>query len=751
MTKRLLAESRLVTLTGPGGVGKTRLALRVAGNMRRAFRDKVWCVQLEDLRDPALLPEAVIDQLGLGGASSGDNVDAIVERLKNRELLLILDNCEQIVEATAEFVENIIRWCPGVRVLATSTQSLGVAGESTLVVPPLQVPDIEHLPSPEAFEQYASVRLFMDRARAAVPEFELDENNGPALMRLCYYLDGNPLAIELAAVRLRSLTPQQIESRLAERYELLTGGHRGAPPRQQSLRALIDWSYSLCSDQDKIAWARISMFSGSFNLAAAEFVAGDGMSKTNVLTAMHSLVDKSILIRDEDGGEVRFRLLHSLRVYGQEKLVSFGEYEEIRNAHLRWYERVLRQFAREWISSEQVAWVNKISLEQANLRVALDSALHTPDNASRALRMTQNLSLYWTIRGLNSEARHWLDLVLSASPTDTRGRASGLRLSAWLALLQGDPTTATPLLDEAMGLAQRYEDPLELAFVNQTRGMAAFFRGDLSWADDLLSDSLAQLRDKNMLSGELLGLFGLGMVRGLNGDFVQGIDLLNRAITLSTEHGELFWRSHALWASAYLEVGRNHYNKAETLAKDSLRLQRRLNNRMATAFTMDTLAWVAEEHGRSERAAKLFGAAAATWDALRTAPAFYATFEAGHNAHVERTRRALGEQAYQQVFDQGYALSSGAAQDFAMEVKERMRGTAQDNVHQMPLTRREQEIAELVTHGRTNKEIAETLVIAQRTVEGHVQHILTKLDFTSRAQIAGWIAGQRGGEQRAGT
>lgn len=745
LTKRLLAESRLVTLTGLGGVGKTRLALRVATNLRRNFRDKVWVVELEELRDPALLPDAVIDQLALGGPSTGDELETIVERLKHREMLLVLDNCEHVITAAAELVDTILRWCPGVRVLATSTQTLGIAGESTVVVPPLQVPDPENLPAPEAYEQYAAVRLFVDRAKAAVPEFELDEENGPAVMRLCHRLDGNPLAIELAAVRLRSLTPQQIETRLAERHELLTEGRRGAPARQQSLRALIDWSYELCSDQDKLAWQRVSMFSGSFNLEAAEYVAGEGLNRSDVLTATHSLVDKSILIREEEAGEVRFRLLHELREYGKEKLTSAGDYERIRQRHLRWYDRMISRFAREWIGEDQVAWVNTLNMEHPNIRTALHSALD--HETTTALRMTRNMSIYWSIRGLNGEAQHWLELTLAQTPADSRLRGPALRWSAFVRLIQGEDASPAERIEQSAALARNYAGSAEQGFVIQTRGMAAFFRGDLVEAADLFENALSRFRDR-VPSGELFSLLTLGLVRGLSGDYSSGIKHLERCIELSTDLGELFWRSYALWARAHLEVGRNDPDRAESLAKDGLRLQRRLGNRLATAVTMDTLAWIAEEQSKFDRSARLFGAAAAIWEALRAAPAFYAPFQAGHDAHEARTQRALGDQAYAAAFKSGNELSPGAAQDFALEIKKNVRTSQRDNVHQMPLTRREREIASLVAQGRTNKEIAESLVIAQRTVEGHVQHILTKLDFSSRAQIAGWIAGQR--DERSG-
>ena len=425
-TKRLLAESRLVTLTGHGGVGKTRLALRVASGMRRIFRDKAWCVSLEELRDGTLIAEAAIEQLSLGGPSSGTDVDAVVEHLKHREMLLVVDNCEHVIEDAALFVDSVLRWCPGVRVLATSRQSLGVAGEATVVVPPLQVPDLDDPPPPESYEQFSSVRLFLDRARATVPDFEVTEEDGAVLMRLCARLDGNPLAIELAAVRLRSLSLHQLEERLVERYQLLSEGRRGAPTRQQSLRALIDWSYELCSEQDRVAWARVSVFAGSFGLAAAEHVASDGLSRVDVLGAMHSLVDQSVLVREQEGDEVRFRLLHALRDYGQERLDAAGERQRVLGRHRDWYAEVAERFAAEWLGPDQVSWVRELRLDLDNVRLALDTAAHREETAPQALRLAARLTPFWGIRGLNGEARHWLETALAHVPADSPAWGSGL-------------------------------------------------------------------------------------------------------------------------------------------------------------------------------------------------------------------------------------------------------------------------------------------------------------------------------------
>ena len=750
LTKRLFSESRVVTLTGPGGVGKTRLAVRVASNMRRSFRDKAWFVELENLDDGALVLDAVIEQLGLGGPSAAASLETIVDQLKNREMLLVLDNCEHVIEDVALLVDAIMRWCPGVRVLATSRQSLGVAGESTVVVPPMQVPDPDHLPPAEAYEQFASVRLFVDRAKAAVPEFEVTADNAEALMRLCHHLDGNPLAIELAAVRLRSLSLQQLEERLAERYDLLTEGRRGAPPRQQTLRALIDWSYELLDERDRRAWARMSVFSGSFDLAAAEHVAGDGKG-VDILTAVHSLVDKSVLMREEDGGEVRYRLTHTLREYGMDKLAAYGEVDLVRDRHCSFFADLSARFAAEWIGPDQPAWVQRLRHEQDNLRMALRHASEGVGTGGTALRLVTDLWQYWGIRGLNTEARHWLDEVLDNTPADLPERAKALRVSAWFALLQGDLEKVHPALERATVLATQRGDESERAYLTLLHGLIAFFQNDQRRGAELAGSALEQFRGNEELAGELWSLHALGLINGVGGEPDAGLRLLAECIQLSTEHGELYWRSYAQWATAQVQMLRDRADRAENSVKEALRLQRKLDNRLGSAFSLDTLAWIAHRQQRFERAARLLGTSSALWDAVRSAPGFWARFAGDHDQHLMQIRTALGPESFDEQYERGREMSLTHAVDYALEIKQSARRSSsgaesEDNVHPMPLTRRERQIADLVSQGRTNKDIAENLVIAQRTVEGHVQNILTKLDFTSRAQIAGWVAGQRTGD-----
>lgn len=742
LTKRLLGESRIVTLTGPGGVGKTRLALRVAGNMRRSFRDKAKCIELEDVEDGAVVVDAVIEQLGLGGASSG-GLDTVVEHLKDREMLLVLDNCEHVVQDVALLVDAVLRWCPGVRVLATSRQSLGVAGESTVVVPALNVPDIENLPDPDSFEHYASVRLFVERARAAIPEFEVTPDNAVALMRLVHHLDGNPLAIELAAVRLRSLSPQQLEQRLAERYDLLTEGRRGAPARQRTLRALIDWSYGLASETDRLVWARVSVFSGSFDLAAAEHVAGAGLSESSVLSAMHSLVDQSVLLREEDSGEVRYRLPHTLREYGHDKLETSGEADAVRSRHCAFYADLTARFAQQWLGPDQVSWVNQLRGDQGNLRVALRTAISDRNTAVTAMRMTIDLGQYWGIRGLNGEARHWLDAALTIAPSDAPERVAALRVNAWFALLQGDLTKARPLLEQATVLATQRADEPERTKLAVVRALMSLFVGEPQQGLATMEEALAKARKYELIGAELFALFALGVLHNQIGSPEAARAMLTECVRITGERGEQFWHSYALWAAAQIDLDAGDLDRAERQAKKALRMQTQLSNRLGIAFGLDGLAWIAEAQGRHERAAQLFGCASTVWEAVRAVPSGFAGYAERHSAHERRVRQSIGEDAFEEAFERGRELTQNQAAELALEVKKQTRQRSDENVHPMPLTRRERQIAELVAQGGTNKEIAENLVIAQRTVEGHVQNILTKLDYSSRAQIAGWVTAQK--------
>ncbi|MEU8783903.1 LuxR C-terminal-related transcriptional regulator [Streptomyces sp. NPDC048637] len=732
----------MLTLTGPGGVGKTRLALRVADGLRGRFRDGVRFIELAELRDASLLAQTAAQKLGLQDQSSHPAIDTVIDHLQPRQMLLVLDNCEHLIEDCALFVDTLLRHCPQVRTLATSRQSLDVYGETTLLVPPLPVPDPEQTLSPEALTQYDSVQLFVERARAVLPEFDLRDQNCAALARLCHGLDGIPLAIELAAVWLRALSLCQIEERLSERYRLLTGGPRGAPTRQRTLRALVDWSYELCSEAEERTWNRASVFSGGFDLTAVEHVAGgDGVNPEEIPHVVRSLVDKSILIREEQDEFVRYRMLETMREYGQERLVAAGESAAVRRRHRDWYAGLVARYEAEGIGPDQEAWIRRLRHEHANLRVALDFCVTQPGEAIVALRMAVNIDELWSIRGINSEARHWLDQALAAAPEPTHERVSALCLNAWYALLQGDFDAVAPMLAEASELGKRLGGAGQAAFVTLVQGMVALFTGELEGAASLLGDALSGFRAAHSARGELFALNMFGLTLGLRGERERSVAHINECIAKASQRGETFWRSWALWALAFIEVDHDP-DRAEAAGKEALGIANRMNSKNGAAFGIDTLAWVNERQGRHTRAATLFGAAAALWDEIGASPDSYLPMGKVRRQYITMTRTAIGDDRYETAFQNGYQLRGQQAVAYALENHAPVTAATRRPDGETPLTPRERQIAALVAEGLSNKAIAARLVIAPRTAEAHVEHILTKLGFTSRARVATWFAMQ---------
>ncbi|ANS32140.1 transcriptional regulator, LuxR family (plasmid) [Rhodococcus opacus] len=422
-TKKQLSTSRLVTLTGIGGVGKTRLALRVATDSRRAFKDGVWLVELGELQDAMLVASTVSSAFGLRNHSAVPSQAKLIEYLLEKQLLLVLDNCEHLVLAVAALAEKLLRTCPGLRILATSREPLGLGGEAAIRVPPMSVPDIDDF-SGRNLVRYESVNLFTDRAMTAVPGFEITKDNQTAVAQICQRLDGLPLPIELAAVRLRAMSAQQLLDRLTDRYRLLTAGSRIAPSRQQTLRLSIDWSYELCTVQEQHLWARLAIFAGSFELDAAETICAGDSPSADLLDLVASLVDKSILIREEPGAVVRYRLLETLRDYGREKLQILGEQEVLRRRHRDWCAQLALEAESEWVSPHQRDWIARLERETPNLRDALRFCVTDADGAEVGLRM-RYCQYLWT-----SEFHATSDPVLAGSTAPELGLMSVGRSSS---------------------------------------------------------------------------------------------------------------------------------------------------------------------------------------------------------------------------------------------------------------------------------------------------------------------------------
>ncbi|MFC9555190.1 ATP-binding protein [Rhodococcus sp. NPDC056960] len=742
--KRLLSVARLVTLTGIGGVGKTRLALRVAADSRRAFDDGVWLVELGELRDTDLVVDTVAAVLGLREESARAPLEVLTEYLADRRLLLVLDNCEHLVEAAATLTQTLLRSCPELHVLATSREPLGIGGEAVLRVPPLSVPSrplpLRGLPS------YDAVALFVQRAVAAVPEFELTEDNRVTVTRICQHLDGLPLPIELAAARLRAMSATDILDRLSDRYRLLAGGRRGVPTRQQTLRLSVDWSYDLCEPEEARLWARLSVFAGGFELDAAETICAGDPEPETLLDVMTSLVDKSILIREEPSTAVRYRMLETLREYGREKLQDTGESAALRRRHRDWYEQLVLRADTEWIGPNQLEWIARLEREHQNLREALRFCLTEHGESEHGLRLVAALNLFVLARGMSGEGRYWLDRVLAHhTGAPSVHRVDALCADSVLAGVQGDLRTATALVEEGRVLAEAVGEGTTRALVAHADGLVALHRGDLDRSVTSLDAAVAVFRTVGDLRREVEGLTALGLATALRGDTPRAISQIEEVLAITELHGESVQRAYSLWALG-LVVWQDEPRRASGLFEQSLRLSRRSNVPLSSALCLDALAWIAAREQQARRSAVLLGAAEALSQAIGNPTVTVPHLRHHHDECEQRTRRALGERAFEAQFRHGKALSFADALAFALDEEPRTaplpRGDAATS-----LTRRERQVADLVAQGLTNGAIADRLVISPRTAQGHVEHVLAKLGFTSRAQIAAWVVGQSRNDQ----
>ncbi|MGW6377022.1 ATP-binding protein [Rhodococcus sp. NPDC055112] len=744
--RRLLASSRLVTLAGIGGVGKTRLALRVAEDSRRVFADGVWFVALGELHDPALLAETIAATLGLRDQPGRSSSRLLVDHLSTRQTLLVLDNCEHLLGAVPELVQALLRACPELRILATSRELFGVDAERVLRVPPLTVPDPQQSPPLEAMPQYESVALFVARAAAAVPDFALTEGNCAAVAGICDRLDGLPLAIELAAVRIRAMSAEQILHRLTDRYQLLTRGSRVAPTRQQTLRSCVDWSYELCEAREQRLWAWLSVFVGGFELDAAESICPEELVADGVLNVVASLVDKSILVREECGAVVRFGMAETIRDYGLEKLRESGDLSTAQRRHFAWYERLVERAASEWVSPEQAGWIARIDREQPNLREALAFSLTqavVEIDSDVAMRIVNALFVFWTCLGLVGEARHWMDRALTSSHTArAEERVLMLYFDSVAAGMQAELVEAKVRATQCRALAEQLGDAESLEIGNYASGYLAVFSGDLAGAVEPFQTALTSDPSPSQSwrqTALLLGVLpSLALVSGLLGDEETAIACHERVLAITTPQGECFYRAYSLWALGVTTLRVGDADRAVTLSEQALRLIRQINVQVLTDWCLELLAWIAIREGNPTRAAVLMGAAETLSRKVGSASVTLPYLLDYHDICEQSTREALGTRGYEEAFRTGAAMNLDESVGYALGEgpTDQPRTTAVASV----LTRRETEVANLVAAGHSNKVIASMLVISPRTAQGHVEHILSKLGFTSRTQIAAWTA-----------
>ncbi|MBP2323530.1 non-specific serine/threonine protein kinase [Kibdelosporangium banguiense] len=739
--KRVLSASRLVTLTGVGGVGKSRLALHVGREVRRAFPDGVWLVELATLSDPALVEQTVAAALDLLDHSHRDPATVLVEFLADKRLLLILDNCEHLLDGCASLAGRLLTTAPQLSMLATSRQPLGIAGEHLWPVPPLALPPT-NVGAQAPKGTYDGLALFEDRAAAVVAGFTLDKNNRLAVTRLCRRLDGLPLAIELAAVRLRVLSVEEMLVRIEDRFMLLTGGSRAALPRHQTLRAAVEWSFELCSKPERLLWARCSVFAGDFDEDAAEGVCADaGLTVGEVFEAISGLVDKSILTREERASGSRYRILETIRHYGRERLEQAGDTALLRRRHRDYYLDLAAQADADSGGPRQYEWAERLRAERANLFAALDYCLTVPGQEREGLRLAACLWFYWAACGSVRDGRYWLDRALATDPAPSRERARALWTNGWIACLQGDIQAGLALVEEGRNLTQKLGDETGLTYAIQILGWAKMMSGDLPQAMSLFDHALARHRTSNRWTAQALIIFPMQVfTAGLSGDSGRAMTVLDESRAVCARQGDRLAMSWTLccvgnwWAAG-------DRPQAAAYLRDSLRVKRDWNDQLGYPFCVDPLSWVAAAEGDWTRAAVLQGAADKMWGPIGTPLWGFASLIAQGKQCRARAREALGERAYQTAIQQGAQMSPEAVLAYALGEKPSTRATdpAGPPAATSVLTNREREVATLIAQGLTNKEIAARLVIAQRTAEGHVERILTKLGLTSRTQVATWL------------
>ncbi|MDG3014661.1 ATP-binding protein, partial [Speluncibacter jeojiensis] len=733
--RNALGAGRLVTLTGIGGVGKTRLALRTASTAQRSFPDGIWLVEFAEIHDPASVVDVVAVTLGIHDHSSGRQQDRVVTALASHTGLLVLDNCEQVIDAVAELVKDILARCPNFRILATSREALSLRGETVIPVYPLSTPADEA--SPHGSAKSDAVTLFAERAAASVPSFELTDTNSATVAQICERLDGLPLAIELAAARMRALSPEQILQRLTDRFALLTRGRRGAPDRQQTLRWSIGWSHDLCTAEEQQLWGELSLFAGGFELDAAEHVCSDA---DELLDNLSSLVDKSIVIREEADNVVRFRMLDTVRVYGREKIAATEEFAELQRRHRDWFMKLALDAETEWISPHQLTWSARLHRDITNLRQALEFSLTHADGG--ALVIAAALRPFWISSGLISVGRRWLDRALDAPGTQPAvQRAKAFYAICTLAAYQGDLAAANARAEQARALDAQQDDPTAHALVSIAAGMTALFSEDSERALADLHDAADGFDALGNLRMHIAALIYLGWAYHQDGQAVEALSVHEKALALAQPHGEYVYRTYTLWSSGIDVWKAGESDRATKFLEDGIRLTRRTDDPVMTFMCLQALSWIFTERGDLHRAAVLMGAADALSRRIGSTPVFFPKLTAYQHEFEDRVRDRLGAKRFGDAHREGCAMTTDAAIACALGETSERPAPAEKNA--VTLTKRERQVAELIAEGLTNKAIAGELVISQRTAEGHVDHILTKLGFTSRAQVAAWVAEQR--------
>ncbi|WP_171990825.1 AAA family ATPase [Streptomyces sp. JHA26] len=649
---RALDAARLVTVTGAGGVGKSRLAARAAA--RCAPRDGAWRVDLTPVRDPEFVDYAVVEALGLTDHTTRLPRETLFAHLAERELLLVLDGVEHLVDACGALATDLLGRVPGLRVLAVGRRPLGVAGERLVPLAPLGTEEAVELLTARAAQRGLACGDAVDTGAEGV------------LRELCRRLDGIPLAIELAAGRLDALSPGQMLRRLDDRFRLLTGGDRAVPPRHRTLRTAIGWSHELCTPEERLLWARLSVFTGSFDLEAAEYVcSGDGLPAADVLDVVCALLAQSVLAREETPAGVRYRMLDTVRAYGADWLEATGDAARLRRRHRDWYVGLATWCELEWFSPRQREVAARVEAELPNLRGALEHCLAEPDEAHLGQYLAGALWFHWVGCGRLSEGRHWLDQAVRLDvegPAGGRSRLKALWVLGHVAILQGDTAAALAALHECREEAERSRNPTAMAYVEHRTGCLALVTDDMPRAEALLRSALRRYRQIGELNTNvLMGQVELAMTRAFQGDLPDAVRLCEDVRQVCEDHGERWARGYALYVLAYAAWSEGDPVRARELLTDCLAGAHRFRDQLGSVLALELLAVVTVAEGDAAEAAVLQGAAGRMWPSVGLPLFGSAHYNAPHELCEATAREQLGDERYEEYVRHGARLGRAEA------------------------------------------------------------------------------------------
>ena len=708
--KQLLSRTRLLTLTGAGGLGKTRLAIQSSNQILNKFKDGVWWVELAPLMDGLLVTQAVAQVLGVRESTSQPLTESVKNFLREKQLLLVFDNCEHLITACAQLAEDLLTHCANLKILTTSREALGLTGEEVWSVPVLSLPKTHSIPLIDLLRQYEGIHLFVERASIVKSDFTLTESNALSVAQVCQRLDGMPLAIELAAARVKMMSVDEIAKRLDDRFDLLKAGSRTALPRHQTLRAAIDWSHDLLTEPERILFRRLAVFAGGFTLDAAEAVCGFGeLRRSEILDLLGRLLDKSLVVVEgaSELSETRYHMLETLREYARERLEESGEMEPARQRHRDFFIAFAEQAEPKLKSGEQIEWLDRLEVEHDNWRAAWDCAIES--DAELALRLASALLGFWLMRGNQSEGREWLAKLLERTERwgQTVQRARALSVAGRLAHYQTDLAAARSLLEQALSIARIMGDKKEIAFILFWLGRTALrqrddqiaqllieegftiyqelqdewgseiafqrlaelaaHQGDRRKAEEFFMKTLAKYRDRGdrFMTAEVLN--ALGEVTRFEGDYERASTFYEQALEILRELRSHFLPATPLIGLAWVSLHRGDYRKARALFQESLELHREYGYRIGMMEEcLGGFAAILGLTGKPEPAARLFGAMESLLESIRMTRGTDATDQKEYDHYIAVVRSQLDKAAFAKAWAEGRAMTLEQAIEFAL-------------------------------------------------------------------------------------